>query len=111
MAKGGGIDKSVIFEIVGVAAFALLSGVVGTVYIDIQTGKKERLENKSAIVEGHKVGQGEIRRSSDVDDTQKGEISYNKQTIKELRNDFREMYREVGELSRDVHHAHTRKTE
>lgn len=99
---------SIIFEVVLISAFALLSGVVGTVYWDIQQGKKERLENKEAIETGIKVGEGEIRRSSDVDEAQKEMILENKLTEKEIKNEIKEMYREIGELSRDVHHAHKR---
>jgi len=101
------VNRTLIFEIVGTAAIVILSGILGTVYLDLQQGKKERLENKGAIVEGHKVGEGEIRRSSDVDDTQKEMIDENKVMIKNMKHDIKEMYREIGEVKRDVHHAHT----
>ena len=37
------VNRGLIFEIVGTAAIVVLSGVLGTVYVDLQTGKKERL--------------------------------------------------------------------
>jgi hypothetical protein len=102
------LDRTLIVELSFAAILTILTGVVGSVYIDLQTGKKERLENRKDIEEANKVGEGEIRRSSDVDDNQKEMILYNKETIKELRGDIKEMYREIGEVGRDVHHAHKR---
>jgi len=93
-------------EVIGAVVAIVLTGVVGNLWMTVDSNTKVGLKNKDDIASSKEIGEAEIKRSTAIDVDQAGDIAENKGELKEQDDFLHAIDKEVGKLHTAVKYIH-----